>query len=68
LDALGDTSTAEPVDNADAHALSNENRLCNAFAFMRHQTGKQAERMKKRYDAAVTPHRCQAGDFVLLKP
>ena len=66
LDVLVDTPATEPVSNADAYAPGTENRLRNSFTFVCQYTGRQAERMKERYDAAVKPNNYRTGDFVLL--
>jgi len=61
-----DATTEESASNADAYALQAENQLHEAFMFVRDTTGKQAQRMKRYYDAAVKPRRFNEADFVLL--
>ena len=66
LDAQVDAPSDNPVDNADSYALEAEERFREAFAFMRKTTGRQAERVKKYYDASVKPTRFNEGELVLL--
>ena len=61
-----DAPTGKSVSSADAYAQQAESRLQEAFKFMRETTGKQAQRMKKYYDASVRAKCFNEADFVLL--
>ena len=66
LDIMTDTPATDPAGDSDSYALQATERLRDAFAFMRVITGKQAQRMKKYYDASVKPKRFDDGAYVLL--
>jgi len=66
LDAQVDAPSENPVNNADAYALQAEDRLRDAFTFMRKVTGRQMERMKRYYDASVKPARFDEGNFHVI--
>ena len=56
----------EPVSSADQYALQVTERMRESFRFMREYTGKQTERMKSNYDAAIKQKMFAEGSFVLL--
>ena len=66
LDVLVDTPSEGATDSADAYALQAAERLREAYTFVRTHTQKQAERMKKYYDASIKPRVFKEGDSVLL--
>jgi len=66
LDALVSTPLPEPASNADEYALQAVQRLQEAAKFVRNYTGKQVQRMKKRYDATVRPKQFEENQEVLL--
>jgi len=66
LDAQVDAPSENPVNNADAYALQAEDRLRDAFTYMRKVTGRQMERMKRYYDASVKPARFDEGNFHVI--
>ena len=56
----------EPISTADQYALEATERLREAFRFMREHSGKQVERMKTNYNAAIKPKQFEVGTFMLL--
>ena len=66
LDVMVDRPTEDPAEDADSYALQATERLRVAYAFMRGYTQRQAERMKKSYDASIKPKSFEEGAFVLL--
>ena len=66
LDALVSTPLSEPANNADEYDLQAVERLQEAAKFVRNYTGKQIQRMKKRYDATVRPKQFEENQEVLL--
>ena len=66
LDVMTQTPPLQPADNADQYAFQAQTRLQNAFAFVREQTGRHAENMKRQYDMSVKPKVYETGDLVLL--
>ena len=66
LDIMTGAALAEAANSADEYAYRAHNRLQQAFAYVRTETGKQATRAKKYYDIAVKPNSYKPGDLVLL--
>jgi len=66
LDAVVSTPVSNPVTNADEFALQSFERLQEANAFIREYSGKNIERMKKRYDSSVKPQSYEIGEKVLV--
>jgi len=66
LDALVSTPLPAPASNADEYALQAVERLQEAANFVRNYTGRQVQRMKKRYDATVRPKLFEENQEVLL--
>ena len=66
LDVIVETDADDPVNTADQYALEATERLREAFRFMRQYSGKQVERMKTNYDAAIKSKQFEVGKFVLL--
>jgi len=66
LDAIVSTPASEPASNADEFALQTFERLQEANAFVREFTGRNVQRMKRRYDASVKPQTYFIGEKVLV--
>jgi len=66
LDAVVSTPTSNPATNADEFALQSFERLQEATAFVREYSGRNIERMKKRYDSSVKPQSYEIGEKVLF--
>jgi len=66
LDVMVDRPAEDPAEDADSYALQAAERLQAAYKFMRGFTKRQAERMKKSYDASIRPKVFEEGAFVLL--
>jgi len=56
----------EPASNADEYALQAVEPLQEAAQFVRNYTGRQIQRMRKRYDAMVRPKQFKENEEVLL--
>ena len=61
-----DTPSEDSAGSADEYALQVAERLREAFSFMRQHTGKQTDRMRSNYDAAIKPRSFQEESYVLL--
>jgi len=66
LNALVSTPMPEPANNADEYVLQAVERLQKAAQFVHNYTGRQIQRMKKRYDATVRPKHFKENEEVLL--
>jgi len=60
------TPASDPASNADEFALQTSERLQEATAFVRDFTGRNIQRMKRRYDASVRPQSHTIGEKVLV--
>jgi len=66
LDAIVSTPASDPASNADELALQTFERLQEANAFVCEFTGRNLQRMKRRYDASVKPQTYSVGKKVLV--
>jgi len=66
LDAIVSTPASEPASNADEFALQTFELSQEANAFVREFTGRNVQRMKRRYDASVKPQTYFIGEKVLV--
>ena len=66
LDAVVSTPASNPATNADKFALQSFERLQEATAFVCQYSGRNIERMKKRYDSSVKPQSNKIGKKVLV--
>ena len=57
LDVLVDSPVEDAADSADTYALQTTERLQKTYRFVKNYTGRQAERMRKAYDATIKPKR-----------
>jgi len=66
LDAVVSTPASDPASNGDEFALQTFECLQEATAFVRDFTGKNIQRMKRRYDATVRPQSYAICEKVLV--
>ena len=64
LDAIVCTPASEPASNADEFALQTFELLQETNAFIREFTGRNMQRMKRRYDASVRLQTYSIGEKV----
>ena len=66
LDAVVSTPASDPASNADEFALQTLEHFQEATALVHDFTGKNIQRMKRRYDATVRPQSYAIGEKVLV--